>query len=147
MLQPRLKQSKITWDHFWFSQLYCYTTERKIHGSENEIKYFVWNPTFFCIYLVRPILDALTPALSLACLEIRSRNEEAINSTWNRIYLLKVFHFLLYRRSCILQDIYFFFCFWIDLVRVLATNGNTSAVQIHENSRASIPEKSHHCQG
>ena len=46
-------QSKITWDHFWFSQLYCYITERKIHDGENEIKYFVWNPTFFCIYLVR----------------------------------------------------------------------------------------------
>ena len=29
--------------------------------------------------------NALTEAFSLACLEIRSRNEEAINSTWNRI--------------------------------------------------------------
>ena len=28
---------------------------------------------------------ALTAAASLACLEIRSRNEEAINSTRNRI--------------------------------------------------------------
>ena len=34
----------------------------------------------------------------LACLEIRSRNEEAINSTRNRIYSLKVFYFLLHRR-------------------------------------------------
>ena len=33
----------------------------------------------------------LTAAFSLACLEIRSRNEEAINSTRNRIYSLKVF--------------------------------------------------------
>ena len=33
----------------------------------------------------------------LACLEIRSRNE-AINSTRNMIYSLKVFYFLLYRR-------------------------------------------------
>ena len=33
-----------------------------------------------------------------ACLEIRLRNEEAINSTQNRIYSLKVFYFLLYRR-------------------------------------------------
>ena len=33
----------------------------------------------------------LTPALSRACLEIRSRNEEAINSTRNMIYSLKVF--------------------------------------------------------
>ena len=30
-------------------------------------------------------------AVSLACLEIRSRNEEVINSTRNRIYSLKVF--------------------------------------------------------
>ena len=33
-----------------------------------------------------------------------------------------------------------FICFWIDLVRVLVTTGNTST------SRASIPEKLHHCQ-
>ena len=33
--------------------------------------------------------NALTAALSLACMEIRSRNEEAINSTQNRIYSLK----------------------------------------------------------
>ena len=33
--------------------------------------------------------NALTAALSLACMEIRSRNEEAINSTRNRIYSLK----------------------------------------------------------
>ena len=42
--------------------------------------------------------NALTAVISLACLEIRSRNEEAINSTRNRIYSLKVFYFLLYRR-------------------------------------------------
>ena len=36
--------------------------------------------------------------LALACLEIRSRNEEAINSTRNIIYSPKVFYFLLYRR-------------------------------------------------
>ena len=35
----------------------------------------------------------------LACLEITSRNEEAINSTRNRINSLKVFYFLLYRRG------------------------------------------------
>ena len=34
----------------------------------------------------------------LACLEIRSRNEVAINSTRNLIYSLMVFYFLLYRR-------------------------------------------------
>ena len=42
--------------------------------------------------------DAFRAAFSLACLEIRSRNEEVINSTRNRIYSLKVFYFLLYRR-------------------------------------------------
>ena len=78
--------------------------------------------------------NALIVVLSLVCLKIRSRNEEAINSTRNRIYLqprpqgrgwiysLKVFYFLLYRPR------FFCICFWIDLVRVLATTGNTSAV-------------------
>ena len=37
------------------------------------------------------------PSVSL-CLEIRSRNVEANNSTQNRIYSLKVFYFLLYQR-------------------------------------------------
>ena len=41
---------------------------------------------------------ALTAAVSLASLEIRSINEEAINSIRNRIYSLKIFYFLLYRR-------------------------------------------------
>ena len=59
------------------------------------------------------------------CLEIRSRNEEAINSTWNRIYLLKVFYFLLYRHQYFLL-----FSEFIIKVRVLATTGNTSAVQL-----------------
>ena len=39
--------------------------------------------------------NALTEAFSLACLKIRLRNEEAINSAQNRIYSLKVFHSLL----------------------------------------------------
>ena len=43
--------------------------------------------------------NALTAAFSLTSLEIRSRNEEAINSTRNRIYSLKVFYFLLYLRQ------------------------------------------------
>ena len=42
--------------------------------------------------------NALTAVFSLVCLEIRSRNEEAINSTRNMINSLKVFNFLLYRR-------------------------------------------------
>ena len=32
--------------------------------------------------------NALTASVSLTCLEIRSRNEEAVNSTRNKIYLL-----------------------------------------------------------
>ena len=40
---------------------------------------------------------ALTAAFRLDCLEIRSRNEEPINSTRNMIYSLKVFYFLPYR--------------------------------------------------
>ena len=39
----------------------------------------------------------LTVALSITCLEIRSRNEEAINSTQNRIYSLKVFLLAIFR--------------------------------------------------
>ena len=46
--------------------------------------------------------NALTAVFSLACLEIRSRNEEAINSTRNMIYSLKVFYLLLYRRRYLL---------------------------------------------
>ena len=33
--------------------------------------------------------NVLTAELSFACVEIRSRNEEAIDSSWNRIYALK----------------------------------------------------------
>ena len=42
--------------------------------------------------------NALKAVSGLACLAIRSRNEEVINSTRNSIYSLKVFYFLLYRR-------------------------------------------------
>ena len=91
--------------------------------------------------------NALTSAISLACLETRSRNEEAVNSTQNTIYSLRVFYFLLYRRR-------YFFCFWIDLERVLATTGNNvcgcklyACINTQKlYSRASIPEKRHHCQ-
>ena len=61
---------------------------------------------------------------SYACLEIRSRSEEAINSTQNRIYSLEVFFFLLPTLSMSIL----FICFWIDLVSLLVTTGNTSAV-------------------
>ena len=66
--------------------------------------------------------NAPTAAVSLACLEIRSRNEEAINSTRNRIYSLKVFSLPTLSLSVL------FIWFWIDSGRVLGTTGNTSAV-------------------
>ena len=55
---------------------------------------------------------------SLAHLEITSRNKEAVNSTRNTIYSLKVFLLPTLSTSIL------FICFWIDLVRVLATTGN-----------------------
>ena len=64
--------------------------------------------------------NVLTAAFSLAYFKIKSRNEEGINST------RKVFYFPLYPRLVFLNI--FTFCFWIDLVHVLATTGNTSAV-------------------
>ena len=65
----------------------------------------------------------LTAAFSLACSKIRSRNEEAINSTRNETDLLAKCFLLPTLSTSIL-----FTCFRIDLVRVLATTGNTSAV-------------------
>jgi len=47
--------------------------------------------------------------VTLACLKIRSRNEEAINSQRNRIFSLKVFLLPTLSTSNILQDIYFLF--------------------------------------
>ena len=55
---------------------------------------------------------------SLARLEITSRNKEAVNSTRDTIYSLKVFLLPTLSTSIL------FICFWIDLVRVLATTGN-----------------------
>ena len=64
-----------------------------------------------------------TGAVGLACLKIRSRNKEAINSTQKRIYSLKDFYF-----HFIDIDTFLNICFWIDLVRVLVTTGNMCAV-------------------
>ena len=55
--------------------------------------------------------DALIVASSLACLEIRSRNEEAINSTWNRIYSLKVSTY-----NCIDVECFSYFLFVSELI-------------------------------
>ena len=55
--------------------------------------------------------NALTASTSsLACFEIRSRNKRAINSTRNKIYSLKVFHFLLYRRR-----FFYLFLSWFSM--------------------------------
>ena len=62
---------------------------------------------------------------SYACLEIRSRSEEAINSMQNGIYSLQGFFFFLLPT---LSMSILFICFWIDLVSLLVTTGNTSAV-------------------
>ena len=59
----------------------------------------------------------------LACVEIRLRKEEAINSTRNNDDFLAK-GFLPPTLSMSILRI----CFWIDLVRVLATAKNTSAV-------------------
>ena len=81
--------------------------------------------------------NALIEAFSLAYLEIRSRNEWAINSTRNRIYSLKVFYFLLYRRR------YFLFVSeLIDLVRVLATTGKrlrSQAIRVYKCTKIQGP--------
>ena len=82
-----------------------------------------------------PNKKPLTAAFSLACLKIRSRNEEGINSTRNETDLLAKCLLLPTLSTSILLT-----SFWIDLVRVLATTGNTSAVAgytrvwTHENS-------------
>ena len=55
------------------------------------------------------ITKTLFNSVKLSLLGDYIRNEESINSTRNRISLLKVFHSLLYRQSCILQDIYFLY--------------------------------------
>ena len=60
--------------------------------------------------------------VSLACLKIRSRNE-AINSTRKETDLLAKYFLL-----PILSTSIRFTCFWIDLVRMLATTGNTYAI-------------------
>ena len=66
-----------------------------------------WNFCYLWVQFSSPLIFNVTRTRlqrhsGLACLEIRWRNEEAINSTRNMIYSLKVFYFLLYRRRCFL---------------------------------------------
>ena len=65
------------------------TDSKTLNYSVQKLKY---SPS-----ILKHNKNVLTVAFSLACLEIRSRNKEAINSTTNTIYSLKVFYFLLYR--------------------------------------------------
>ena len=62
--------------------------------------------------------NALPAGVSLVCLEIRSRNEE-FNT--KQVLLAKGFSLPTY-------GYLLFICFWIDLVGVVATTGNTSAI-------------------
>ena len=71
----------------------------------------------------------------------RPGNEEAFNSTQNRISSPKVFHVLFYRRSIGLQDIYFSYSigqFVPDLIEYTCMKTR--------KPRASILEKLRHCQ-
>ena len=69
------------------------------------------------------------------------RNEEAINSTWNRISSLKVFHVPLNRRPSILQDIYVMY----QIQQFVSELIEYACINTHK-SRALIQEKLHHCQ-
>ena len=64
---------------------------RKIcnYGNHGTVTFHV------LVVFITCTVSELSPAL--ACLEIRSRNEEAINSSRNITYSLKVFHFPFYR--------------------------------------------------
>ena len=87
-------------------------------GGEGRVLFFVFHPaiTFLAVCLWNN-KNALRKAFSLACLEIRSRNEEAMNSTRNGIYSLKVFCSLpTLATSSILQNIFSFYLFlnWLS---------------------------------
>ena len=73
--------------------------------------------------------------VSLACLENKSRNEEAIKDLLGKGFSLPTLSTVEYSSGYLL-----FTCFWIYLVRVLATTEKSRRSQaIHENSRALIP--------
>ena len=95
--------------------------------------------TLFCLK-GHPVPDnnkkPLRAVFSLTCLKIRLRNEEAINSTWNKTDLLAKCFLLPILSTSIL-----FTCFWFDLVRVLATTGNTSAVEIDSLFQTKMAKK------
>ena len=54
-------------------------------------------------------MNPLAAAFSLACLGIRSRNEQAINSTQNRFYLVKVLSYF------IVVNTFYLFVDWFSM--------------------------------
>ena len=81
----------------------------------------------------------------LACLEIRSKNEEAINSTRNMIHSLRFF-----TSYFIDVDTFYLFLNWFS-TRVSDDQKYLSGSRLYacintQNSRGSIPEKLHDCQ-
>ena len=90
--------------------------------------------------------NALTAAFSLVCLEIRSRNEEAINSTRNMIYSLKVF-------TSYFIDVYTFYLFLkrfstrvSDDQKYLCGRRLYACIYTRKFKGLNSTEKLHHCQ-
>ena len=108
------KKTTLHTQHTFICALLCHCLPRLQHGTSRNFltvyTCFIEEIHFFPLLLISTLvaisichfLTATKTHLQwhagLACLEIRSRNEEAINSTRNMIYSLKVFYFLLYRR-------------------------------------------------
>ena len=122
-----------------FCALLCHCLPRLQHGTSRNFltvyTCFIEEIPFFPLLLISTLvaisichfLTATRTHLQwhagLACLEIRSRNEEAINSTRNMIIILAN-GFL----PPTLSTSILFICFSIDLVHALATTKNTSVV-------------------
>ena len=84
---------------------------------DSPFRYFVWAIFFIIIAIAVTLLkyknmeqDADLKSSSSRLLGDYLRNKEALNSTWNRIYSLKIFHVVLYCQSSILQGIWFLCC-------------------------------------
>ena len=89
-------QEKIIWNHLWE---HCFSVPDPCvfpPPGDHFLTLTTESPFYDWAHRQPSNKNATTAAFSLTCLEIRLRNEEVINSTWNRIYSLKVFYFLLY---------------------------------------------------
>ena len=70
-----------------------------LSGSPNEAAYNTYRAGVMEIYLFLTLdIYGTLVFLSFRRQPVDSRNEEAVNSTRNTIYSLKVFYYLLYRR-------------------------------------------------